>query len=143
MAEEPIDLIQLTGGGNSVVLRITGKEERKHPDETDVLAGEFQVETPFVRGSVKTWLFPQDLRQWQQALDMLDAGHDIAWREGTRAPWLFIELDEDDDRCRITISDHSMSLTTVTVTVPLTDAWFDDAYERLDLAWQTWPLDEG
>jgi hypothetical protein len=142
MAEEPIDLIHLEGEGNSVILRITGKEKRKHPGETDVLVGEFQVDTPFVRGSLKTWVFPEDLRQWQQALDMLDAGHDIAWLEGTRAPWLYIELDEDDDRCEITIKDHSMSQTTVTVTVPLSDAWFNDAYQRLDRTWETWPLDE-
>ena len=52
MAEEPIDLIRLEGGGNSVILRITGKEAGKGPDETDVLAGEFQVDTLFVRGSL-------------------------------------------------------------------------------------------
>jgi hypothetical protein len=33
-----------------------------------------------------------------------------------------------------------MSLTTVTVTVPLVDTWFDDAYRRLDLVWETWPM---
>jgi hypothetical protein len=80
------------------------------------------VDTPFVGGTLKTWIFPKDLRQWQQALDSLDAGQDIAWCEGKRAPWLFIELDEDDDRCQVTIKDYSMSLTTVTVTVPLADA---------------------
>ncbi|MGW7379144.1 DUF5959 family protein [Streptomyces sp. NPDC054794] len=143
MAEESIDLIRLEGGGNTVILRITGKETRQGLTGTDVLAGEFHVDTPFVRGSLRTWLFPEDLRQWQQALDMLDAGHDVAWREGTRAPWLFIERDEDDDRCRVTIRDHAMSLTAVTVTVPLTDSWFDDAYRRLDLTSQTWSLKEG
>ncbi|WOX20326.1 DUF5959 family protein [Streptomyces solicathayae] len=140
MAEDPIDLIRLEGDGNSVILRITGKEERKRPTEADALVGEFLVDTPFVRGALKTWVFPEDLRQWQQALDSLDAGQDIAWREGKRAPWLFIELDEDDDRCQVTIKDSSMSMTTVTVTVPLADAWFDDAYRRLDLVWETWHM---
>ncbi|MEW2623786.1 DUF5959 family protein [Streptomyces sp. NPDC048106] len=93
------------------------------------------VALPFVRGALKTWIFPEDLRQWQQALDSLDTGRHIAWREGKRAPWLFIELDEEGDRCQVTIKDHFMSLTTVTVTVPLADAWFDDAYQRLDLVW--------
>ncbi|WP_405590655.1 DUF5959 family protein [Streptomyces sp. NBC_01092] len=139
MAGDPIDLIRLEGDGNSVILRITEKEERKRPTETDALVGEFLVDTPFVHGALKTWVFPEDLRQWQQALDSLDAGQDIAWREGKRGPWLFIELDENDDRCQVTIKDHSMSLTTVTVTVPLVDAWFDDAYRRLDLVWETWP----
>ncbi|MEU2060315.1 DUF5959 family protein [Streptomyces sp. NPDC013455] len=136
MAGEPIDLIRLEGGRNSVVLRIDGKQRH---ERTDVLVGEFEVRTPFVRGSLQTWVFPDDLRQWQQALDLLDAGRDAAWREGGRAPWLFIERDEDDDRCRVTLQDHSMSLTAVTVTVPLTDAWFDDAYDRLDRIWETWP----
>ncbi|MCF1650231.1 DUF5959 family protein, partial [Streptomyces indiaensis] len=109
--------------------------------EAGVLVGEFLVDTPFVRGALKTSILPEDLRQWQQALDSLDAGRDIAWREGQRAPWLFIDLDEDDDRCEVTLKDHSMSLTTVTVTVPLVDAWFDDAYRRLDLVWETWPTE--
>ncbi|WP_225836192.1 DUF5959 family protein [Streptomyces sp. NK08204] len=147
MAEGPIDLIRLEGEGNSVVLRITGRETRAGRNgagpvpETGVLAAEFLVDTPFVRGSLRTWLQAEDLRQWQKALDRLDTGLDSAWREHTRAPWLFIELDDDDDRCRVTIEDHSMSLTAVTVTVPLTDAWFDDAYRRLDTVWETWPLD--
>lgn len=141
MAGDPIDLIRLKGDGNSVILRITGKEEC--PTGVDALVGELVVDTPFVCGTLKTWVFPQDLRQWQQALDSLDAGDDIAWREGNRAPWLFIELDEDNDRCQVTIKDSSMSLTSVTVTVPLADAWFDDAYRRLDLVWETWPMTEG
>lgn len=132
MAGVPIDLIRLEGEGNSITLQITERSG------TDQLTGEFQVDTPFVRGSLKTWIALEDLREWQQALDMLDAGYDIAWRDGTHAPGLAIELDEDDDRCRVTIKDRSTSLTTVTVTVPLTDAWFDDAYQRLDLAWETW-----
>ncbi|MFJ3308208.1 DUF5959 family protein [Streptomyces sp. NPDC086549] len=142
MAEDPIDLIRLEGDGNSVILRIVGKAERKRPSEANVLSGEFVVDTPFVRGTVKTWLLPEDLRQWQEALDSLDAGQDIAWCEGKRIPWLFIELDEDDDRCQVTIKEHSMSLTTVTVTVPLVDDWFDDAYRRLDLVWESWPTTE-
>jgi hypothetical protein len=142
MAENPIDLIRLEGEGNSVVLRIAGRQERKGPTEADALVGEFLVDTPFIRGTLKTWIFPEDLRQWQHALDSLDAGRDIAWREGERAPWLFIDLDEDDDRCQVTIKDHSMSLTTVTVTVPLVDAWFDDAYRRLELVRETWPTTE-
>ncbi|MBL1097204.1 DUF5959 family protein [Streptomyces coffeae] len=142
MAEDPIDLICLEGDGNSVILRVAGKEQRKRPAESDALVGEFLVDTPFVRGTLKTWIFPEDLREWQQALDSLDAGRDIAWCEGKRNPWLFVELDEDDDRCTVTIKDHSMSLTTVTVTVPLVDAWFDDAYRRLDLVWDTWPMTE-
>lgn len=142
MAEEPIDLIRMEGDGNSVILRIAGKAEPKCPTHADAPVGEFLVDRPFVRGTLKTWVFPEDLRQWQQALDSLDAGPDAAWCERERTPWLFIELDEDDDRCQVTIKDYSMSLTAVTVTLPLGDAWFDDAYRRLDLVWETWPMAE-
>ncbi|MFJ8362732.1 DUF5959 family protein [Streptomyces sp. NPDC093984] len=142
MADAPIELMRLEGEGNSVVLRITGEQPRKDPDATRVLAGEFLVDTPFVRGSVAVWLFPEDLRRWQQALDALDAGQDIAWREGARGPRLFIERDEDGERCRVTVEDASASGTSVTVTVPLKDEWFDDAYHRLDLASENWPLNE-
>lgn len=153
MAEEPIDLIRLEGEGSSVVLWITGSEEGEGPGRPDVLTGEFRVDTPFVRGSLGTRLLPEDLRQWQQALDTLDVGQDITWREDARAPWLAVEhgeggedgeYGEDGDRCRVTVGDPTLSLTTVTVTVgPLTDTWFDEAYRRLEAVWKTWPLNEG
>ncbi|WP_405800914.1 hypothetical protein [Streptomyces sp. NBC_01506] len=38
MAEDPIDLIRLEGDGNSVVLRIAGKDERKRPTEAEAEA---------------------------------------------------------------------------------------------------------
>lgn len=131
MAEKPIDLFRFEGDGNRVVLRISGRDESHHQ-----LIGEFRVDTPFVRGRLKTWIRPEDLGEWQKALDTLDAGYDISWRDGKRAPWLYIELDEDDDRCLVTITDSQASGTAVTVLVPLTDEWFDDAYRRLDTAWK-------
>ena len=142
MAEDPIDLIRLEGHGNSVVLRVAGKKEQTRPDADEALVGEFVVDTAFVSGTVRTWLGPEDLTEWQQALDALDAGHDIAWREGLSDPCLLIELDEDNDRCHVTIKDDAMSQARVTVTVPLADDWFDDAYRRLDLVWETWPTSE-
>ncbi|AGS67228.1 hypothetical protein B446_33310 [Streptomyces collinus Tu 365] len=80
-------------------------------------------------------MLPDDLRHWQEALDALDAGQDIAWRQDTRGPEVFIERDPEEGRAHVTIRDASSSLTTVTVSVPLKDAWFDEAYSRLDLAW--------
>lgn len=146
MTGESIDLIRLEGEGNSVILRISGTQQVGNyqvtddngPAGPDVLVGEFLVDTAFVRGSLRTAVFLEDLWEWRDALDGLDGGHDIAWREGRRAPELFIERDEE--RVHVTIKDHSRSLTTVTVTVPMADSWFDDAYERLDLVMKAWPL---
>lgn len=138
-----MELICLEGEGNRVVLRLTGEEAGSGGTAAGALAGEFVIDTPFVRGSLGAWVFPEELRQWQEALDALDAGQDIAWREGTRGAELHIERDADGERVHVTVRDDAMSLTAVTVTVPLPDAWFDDAYQRLELVWKTWPRTEG
>jgi Family of unknown function (DUF5959) len=132
VAEEPRDLIHIEGEGNGVTLRVTGAQD------AEVLAGELLVTSPFVQARVETSVLPADLRAWQEALDELDAGYDVAWREGGDAPELSIEREADQDRVHVTVRDTASS-TSVTVTVPLTDAWFDGAYERLDGAWKAWP----
>lgn len=133
----PIDLIRLEGHGNSVVLRITGSHDVL---STPVLTGEFLIETSFVRGNLMAAVSPDELRDWRDALDALDAGEDIAWCANTRGPSVFIERTTaaDQDLALVTIRDDEGSATTVTVTVPMPDLWFDDAYERLDRTWQTW-----
>ncbi len=136
MAEGPIDLIRLEGHGNKVVLRMVGPA----PNES-ALIGEFQIETPFVRGSLHAWFSPDDLWAWRDALDALDAGEDVAWRADTRGAAVFIERIPDQDLALFTIKDDEGAATAVTVTVPMPDPWFDDAYERLDLVWKTWPQD--
>lgn len=132
MADEPVDLIRLEGHGNSVILRVTGAQ--------DGLSGEFLIQTPFVRGSLRAPVFAEDLWEWRDALDGLDTGHDIAWRDGGPRPPVYVE--RDGDLALVTIKDPTGSATTVTVTVLLTDRWFDDAYERLDLTLKTWPMAE-
>ncbi|MCF6525009.1 DUF5959 family protein [Streptomyces sp. JJ36] len=137
MDEASVDLIRLEGEGNSVILRLTDRERH---GASDVLVGQVLVDTPFVRGSLKIWVFSNELPQWQEALDALDAGDNIGWREEKRGPELFIDRDVENERARVTIRDTAMSLTTVTVTVPLVDEWFDDAYRRLNLTWETFDL---
>jgi hypothetical protein len=138
-SEGPIDLISLEGEGNSVIIRITGRQSAQDPPRTDALAGEILVDTAFVRGSIATWIFPEDLTEWQEALDALDCGADVVWREDKRTTEVLISRDPDGERAHVTIADRSMSLTAVTVTVALADAWFDDAYHRLDQVLKTWP----
>jgi hypothetical protein len=138
-AEGPIDLIRLEGEGNSVIVRITGKDPGSAPD-THTLVGEILVDTAFVRGSIATWVAGEDISRWQDALDTLDTGEDVAWRMDGRATGISVELDPDDERAHVTVADRSMSLTTVTVTVVVTDAWFDDAYRRLDQVVHAWPM---
>ena len=137
MADGPIDLIRFEGNGNSVVLRITGAQDVV---STRMLTGEFLIETEFVRGTLKATVFPEDLWEWRDALDGLDAGHDIAWCENTRGASMLVE--RAGDQALVTVKDDDGSATTVTVTVPLPDEWFDEAYERLDLTLKTWSVDQ-
>lgn len=143
MSEQPIDLIRLEGVGSSVVLRISGGSGGGAGQGTAVsgeLEAEFVVETPLLRGSIRTAVSARDLREWQEALDVLDTGDGISWREGSEEPAMFIERDDvDEDRARVTIRDTAEFPSSVSVNVWLGDAWFDDAYDRLDLVWKTWP----
>ncbi|MER6471348.1 DUF5959 family protein [Streptomyces collinus] len=138
MTRGPIDLIHLAGEGNSVALRITGRELGRGGRRTEVLTGEFVVDTPFIKGTLSSWLSPGDLTEWQDCLDALDAGRAITWRDAARGPALSVERDDTGERLRVTIKDNVTTLTTVTVSVPLDDSWFDDAYDRLEKVWTTW-----
>lgn len=135
-SEGPIDLIRLEGEGASVVVRITGEQAA---GGSAPLAGEILVDTPFVRGGIATRVLPEDITEWQEALDTLDTGKGIGWREAGPATELFIDLDPDDGSAQVTVTDRTKSGTIVTVGVVLDDAWFDDAYRRLEQVREVWP----
>lgn len=126
------EFIRLEGEGGSVAVRITGRAEGA------ALAGEIVVDTEFVRGRAATSLAKEDLAEWQEALDALDTGEDAGWREGRRAPGLVVERDAAGGRAHVTVAGGTGAPVTVTLAVTLTDAWFDDAYHRLDEARHTW-----
>ncbi|WP_420705549.1 DUF5959 family protein [Streptomyces sp. NRRL F-5126] len=67
------------------------------------------VETPFVSGKQRDWLFPSDLIEWQNCLDVLDAGQEAAWREHVRGAALSIERDEEGECFQITVSGKEMT----------------------------------
>ncbi|MFI6417230.1 DUF5959 family protein [Streptomyces sp. NPDC050842] len=140
-AQGPIDLIHLAGvEGNSVVVRVTGQEIGTSQQDPDILVGEISVGTRFVKGSLKTWIFPQDLMDWEAALSALACGESIAWRENKRATELRIDLEEGLERATVSVADRSMSLATVHVTIELADGWLEDHRARLDRVRQAWPM---
>ncbi|MFJ5262548.1 DUF5959 family protein [Streptomyces sp. NPDC088387] len=140
MAEEPMELIRIEGGGNAITLRITGRDVAQNSGGRDYLNAEFRVEGRFVGGTITSLIDGHDLDEWQQALDALDAGYDIAWCEKSPMPTLFIDLDEHNHGCRVSVREDQGPLTTVSMAMPLSDKWFDDAYRRLDKVRETWPL---
>ncbi|MEU9375954.1 DUF5959 family protein [Streptomyces sp. NPDC048255] len=140
-AQGPIDLIHLAGiEGNSVVVRVSGQEVRASQHDPDILVGEISVGTSFVKGSLKTWIFPQDLTDWEAALSTLAGGESASWRENKRATELHVALEEGLERATVSVADRSMSLATVQVTIELADGWLEDHRARLDRVRQAWPM---
>ncbi len=84
-----------------------------------------------VRGVLPTFVADVDLDAWRQALDALDMGYDVAWREDLRADEVHIRW-EGDDRLVVSVHDRMGLLTSMTTVVPVSDEWFDDAYDRLE-----------
>ncbi|MEU9378519.1 DUF5959 family protein [Streptomyces sp. NPDC048255] len=136
-----LDLIHLTDiEGNSVVVRVTGQEGRASQHDTATLVGEISVGTSFVKGSLKTWIFPQDLADWETALSVLARGESVSWREVQRATELHVDLEEGLERATVSVADRSMSLASVQVTIELADGWLEDHRARLDRVRQAWPM---
>ncbi|MGW5636218.1 DUF5959 family protein [Streptomyces sp. NPDC003832] len=137
----PVELVRLGSDGNEVVLRITGEESGGSPGAA--LAGVLAVGTPFVSGRLDVRVLPRDLREWQEALDALDSGQDVDRRAFSHGASLVVERDASAATARVTVEDTSVPPISVTVTAAMDDAWFDDAYERLERVWKTWPSAEG
>ena len=133
MADGQFDLIHLEGEGNTFALQIRGT----YPGSDDLLEGELQIDTTFVSGRLRIWLAQVSLDSWRDTLDALDAGDDVLWDTGTRGPEVSFSH-EAFGRVAVTVRDPAASMVTVTVPIPLHDDWFDDAYDRLDRAWQKW-----
>ncbi|OLT27526.1 hypothetical protein BJF79_11690 [Actinomadura sp. CNU-125] len=118
------DLIHLADeNGSSLVHRFTDR----HPSG---LEGEIEVRSTFVNGRTRSFVFPEDLDEWEAVLDDLDRGDNTAWREDKRAKEIWLELD-DNDRVCATVVDHLSSLVAVELTIKVPDGWLDDHYDRL------------
>ncbi|MEU2508568.1 DUF5959 family protein [Streptomyces sp. NPDC007863] len=136
-----VDLVRLAGMyGNSVVVRVNGRDTKGDPQ---VLVGEIAVDTKFTKGTLPTWIFPEDLTAWRTALDELARIGSASWRKGQKAAELQIKVidrDEDEDRVRVSVVDRSMSQSTVQVLLDLTDGWIDEQRSRLDEVQKLWPV---
>jgi hypothetical protein len=137
--EGPIDLVRLVGSGNSVTVRVTGRDAVGDPQ---VLVGEFIVATKFLKGTRRTWIFPQDLTAWEAVLDSLTRGENAAWRKGKSATELHVELAAPDlhaGQVRVSVADREGSRTTALVVLEPADGWIEDHRARLDKVRQAWP----
>jgi hypothetical protein len=136
----PCELFRFEGDGNTVALHLDSLDHR-HDGPVVQARGTIELDCGElsagrgVRGVLPTFVSVEDLDAWQQALDSLDMGHDVAWRENLRAPEVHVHR-EGDDLLVVSVRDRTGLLTDVTTAVPVTDEWFDDAYGRLEQVYE-------
>ncbi|MFE5480975.1 DUF5959 family protein [Streptomyces sp. NPDC056527] len=140
MEADPIDLVLLTDGVSRVGLRVTGREFSGYP-EVPVLVGEFVVHTKFLKGTLKTWLFPDDLTTWEECLDALAQGENVSWRKDKRATELHLDVDAPElaeGMIRVSVADRDGSRATAQLLLEPAEDWLQDHRARLAEVRKTW-----
>jgi len=132
-----IDLVHLSDGENSVIVRVecgTGVIAGQ-----DYLDAEIVVASAFVNGRLELTLLPEDLGTWRGALESLAAGVDASWMDDGRNPEIRIELagpfvsrGTTLQALQVVVRDVAASLTSANVLVRMPDGWIQDHRERLD-----------
>ncbi|MFI1000024.1 DUF5959 family protein [Streptomyces galbus] len=136
--QEAVDLIRLADDeGNSVVVRVTGRDMPGVLTRHDTLTADVLVTTGFVSGHLELWLLPGDLAEWEAALESLAAGQDITWL-GDRAPEIRVRLAGERGCPEVVVEDVPGSMATVTVPVALEEGWTDEQRRRLDEVRRRW-----
>lgn len=106
--------------------------------DPDSLEGEIVVATEFVTGETKIWLHPDDIEEWAEVLEALDAEEIGSWMGSSGRTALTIEWDDEDDEVSeddediwVTVEDHVASMVTLRVRVEPDEYWLDDQFDRL------------
>ncbi|ARF73214.1 hypothetical protein B7C62_13755 [Kitasatospora albolonga] len=131
----PRDLISLADDeGNSVTVRVLGRS----PTWASGLDAEIAVRTPFVSGRLDLPLSVADLNSWGDALDRLDADEDVAWREMSRGPSLFVQLVGERECPEVIVEDEGGSMVTVRVPLVPPDDWIAAHRRHLRRVMEHW-----
>ncbi|EST18086.1 DUF5959 family protein [Streptomyces niveus] len=141
MKQDPIDLIRLTDGISSVTVRVTDCEAISDT-QISVLVGEFVVNTKFIKGALKTWIFPEDLTAWEETLDALARGENASWRKDKRATELTLDVNApelSEGMVQVSVADWLGSRATAQVVLEPADGWIEDHRARLDRIRGAWP----
>lgn len=132
----PCELFRFGVEGNVVALRLDSLDQRPG-GSVEQASGTIEIDCGdlaagrAVRGVLPTFVAADDVDAWRKVLDALDMGYDVAWREDLRADEVHVRW-EDDDTLIVTVRDRMGLLTDVTTVAPVSDDWFDDAYDRLE-----------
>ncbi|MFI6564158.1 DUF5959 family protein [Streptomyces sp. NPDC050534] len=110
--------------------------------DAQVLVGEFVVDTKSLKGTQRTWIFPQDLTVWEAVLDALTRGENASWRKDKRATELHVEVASPDlhpGQVRVSVADRQGAMTTAQVLLEPAEGWIEDHRVRLDGVRRAWP----
>ncbi|TYC74605.1 DUF5959 family protein [Streptomyces sp. CB01881] len=143
----PVDLVRLTDDENGVVVRVTGPTTVNGPFWDGCFEADITVTSGFANGRLtEVFLLPEDLDDWEAALDRLSAGQEVEWMDDGRNPEIRIALQGPYgtphgplDAIEVTVRDAAASLTSATVLVRLPDGWIDAQRRQLALVRTVWP----
>lgn len=101
------------------------------PMDSTFWEAEIVITSPFVKGSTLLVLSRPKIEEWEQALEALSQGRDIAWMQTDRGPTVSIQLEGERDCPDVVVEDESISMVTVRVPIALEDGWVLDHQERV------------
>ncbi|MFJ3527829.1 MULTISPECIES: DUF5959 family protein [unclassified Streptomyces] len=134
-----MELISLSDGENSFLVRVLGRRSPGVPHLHDLLDAEVLVTSGFVSGRLAMALRPSDLESWARALDRLSAGQDICWRDD-HSPEIRIQpYDEEHETVAVRVEDLGSSCVSVFVPLCLEEGWIDEQRRLLVHVRQEWP----
>ncbi|MFE9677222.1 DUF5959 family protein [Streptomyces sp. NPDC006259] len=140
MAEDgAVDLICLTDGESSLLVRVLGRHMPGVLPWHDFLDAEIVVTSGFAQGRLDVCLARDDLDSWSQVLGALAAGRDAAWMDDGHNPEIRFEPSGQNGVAVVVVEDFASTGTSVRVPVRLTDGWADDHYQRLRRVRAAWP----
>ncbi|MFF9567501.1 DUF5959 family protein [Streptomyces sp. NPDC014685] len=134
----PVDLVRLEDtGGNSCVVRVTGRFRPGVLTGHDVLCADVLVSASFLDARLDMYLLPQDLDAWQEGLPGLVPGRQIGLG-GDRGLRLVLRAHEGG-LLSVSVVDPDR-LTTLLGIRPEGD-WLAQLREGADRVRRTWPVE--
>ncbi|MFF3263790.1 DUF5959 family protein [Streptomyces sp. NPDC002932] len=135
-----MELISLSDGENSFLVRVLGRRSPGVLHLHDLLDAEVLVTSGFVSGRLAMALRPSDLESWARALDRLSAGQDICWRDDDHSPEIRIQpYNEEHETVAVRVEDLGRSCVSVFVPLCLEEGWIDEQRRLLVHVRQEWP----
>ncbi|RCV51711.1 DUF5959 family protein [Marinitenerispora sediminis] len=137
----PLELFRLTGesGTDGVTVRVRG---RYRPEEYDDLLDAEIVVHSAVSGQFRVILFPEDLDEWDGALEEFAAGGAAGWL-GERQLTMHVEPVRGTSCVKVRI--HADPVTGIDLSLPLLPAatWVGDNRARFDRVRAAYPEADG